>query len=175
MQQEARRYVPSDARRARTTFFDVVVTSLLGYEDWTPEHLPLESLARLVTQTPQVVLDLQFLASAEVLWLSFDAAPVLAVRWVEAVMKELEAHLASVIQQEMEGDALPADPRKSYEPFAPPTPFTRLDSELLRTAKEHGNRVAVATANGNGLEELTYNRQGWLLGCQMCLDAKYCM
>ena len=152
MQQEAR----CCASTLITPFFDVVVTSLLGYQDWTPKHLPSHNVQRVVTQTPQVVFDLQFLVKDGVLWLSCDAAPVLALRWVEAVMKGLEMHLEHVIQQELKGELLPADPRQSHEAFAPKTDLTRLDAVLQRSSMEHWTRVAVA----DRLKELTYQRQG---------------
>lgn len=161
-QEEARRLVQA-SNLAHTSFYDVVVTSLLGYESWTPEHMPFTGLEKAVTQTPQVVLDFQLLEQASELLLSFDVAPVVPIRWAEAVMQGTEAHLHGVVAQSMKGQVLPSNPRRSHEPFASQTPFTRLDAELQRAAAEHGNRVAVAT--GHEMKELSYGRRVVLARC----------
>ena len=94
----------SSCKTPSSSFFDVVVTSLLAYESWTPAHFKA-SVQQVKTQTPQVNFDLQFFVHNHVLWLSCDAAPVLPIGWVRAVMKELEEQLRNVVQHKMKGKA----------------------------------------------------------------------
>ena len=135
-----------------TLRFDVVVTSLLAYKGWAPSYLPLTGTRHVVTQTPQVVLDLQFFESVassldSSLCLSFDvAAHILPITWVQGLMKELETHLISVVSEQFVGRIWPIDPRRPHDPFAAQTPLTRLDHAVWITIGRHGQRTAVMEA-----------------------------
>ena len=150
-QEEARRH-------SEHAFYDVVVTSLLGYRAWTPEHLPFTCIERATSQTPQVVLDFQFLEQTH-LSLSFDVSPLVPLRWSQALMAQLEAHLQQVVMCADGGSViLPNDLRGPSKPFAVKSPFTRLEAEVYEAVQRHGGRIAIS----GDFQELNYEELGLL-------------
>lgn len=156
LQREMRRRLGDES-----ILFDVVVTSLLAYKSWKPTHLPLTGTCHVTTQTPQVVLDLQFFESSmKELCLSFDAAThIIPQSFVEEIMRELEHHLREVVAEHFEGEILAPNPREVCG-SAIQEPLGSLDDAVLRSIRIHQEETAVVDAATG--KSLSYHELGGL-------------
>ncbi|CAE7793857.1 irp2 [Symbiodinium sp. CCMP2456] len=165
LQQEFRRC------QGRGELFDVVVTSLLKYEAWWPKHLPLLQMDDVRSQTPQVVLDLQFFENTHgKLQLSIDAdVQTLPESLVEELMEEFFQHLSVVSRQDantLKGrDAaamlLPKSPRNGYDSFhGSSSRPRRIDQLLLESLRKNSERAGAVKETVQPGRVLSYDELG---------------